>query len=202
MTTIDYHLLLARNLRRLRDSGGWTQVELASRARELGLEWTADTVVAIESGRREFNLAEALLVPQLLNANLTELAKVGDEDLVVVEGREFQAERWEALVAGKHLRGLNRSLDSSSRRVIKVLTTREATNEAEKKAARSLGMSAADLVILAHRLWKRGLTDERDGRVRDELGATELPKAKRQALRGHVTRRLLQELRQARDAKP
>jgi transcriptional regulator with XRE-family HTH domain len=193
MATIDYQVLLARNLRRLRDSGGWTQVELASRARELGLEWTADTVVAIESSRREFSLAEALLVPRLLNANLAELAKAGDEDLVVVKGQELQAETWEALVAGKRLLRLSRLLDSS---------LRQASNEAEKKAARSLGVSAADLVVLANRLWNRGLTDERDARVRAEVGAAELPKAKRQALRGHVTRRLLQELREARGATP
>jgi transcriptional regulator with XRE-family HTH domain len=197
MATINYHLLLARNLRRLRDSGGWTQMELASRARELGLEWTADTVVAVESGRRKFTLAEALLVPQLLGANLVDLAKAGDEDLIVVEGRELQADTWGGLVAGKRVRRLGQALDTNARRVSKALTTREATNEAEKKAARALGMSAGDLVILAHALWNRGLTDERDARVRAEVGADELPTTTRQALRGHITRGLLRELRAA-----
>jgi transcriptional regulator with XRE-family HTH domain len=199
MASIDDHLnmLLARNLRRLRDIGGWTQVELASRARELGLEWTADTVVAIESGRREFTPAEVFLVPQLLKANLAELVKAGDEDLIAVEGHGLEATTWPALIAGRRLRSLGKSLDSSARRLSKALTTREARNEAEKKAARSLGLTAAELVILAHGLWNRGLTDERDARVRAEVGAVDLSPSRRQALRGHITRRLLQELREA-----
>lgn len=201
MAPIEYQTLLARNLRRLRDSGGWTQVELASRARAIGLEWSVDTVVALESGRRTFTFAEVLLVPRLLNVNLEELAKAGDEDLITLEGSVLEADTWEALVAGKRLHRLSRALNSSARRLSKDLTAREASNEAEKKAARSLGMSAADLVILAHGLWNRGLTDERDARVRAEAGTAESP-ARRQALRGHITRKLLQELRDAIAAKP
>jgi len=199
MAPIEYQTLLARNLRRLRDIGGWTQVELASRARDIGLEWTADTVVAIESGRRKFTAAEVFLVPELLNVNLAELAKAADGELIAVEGGVLEASDWKGLIAGQGLRRLSKSLHSSARRVSKELTTREASNEAEKKAARSLGMSAANLVLLAHSLWNRGLTDERDARVRAEIGAGEVSPGRRQALRGHITRGLLAELRQAMD---
>jgi transcriptional regulator with XRE-family HTH domain len=201
MAPIDYQALLARNLRRLRDSGGWTQVELASRARDLGLEWTADTVVALESGRRKFTAAEVFLVPQLLSVNLAELAKAGDGDLIVADGYVLEADTWQDLIAGKRLQRLGRSLDSNARKASKALTPREATNEAEKKAARSLGISTRDLVVLAHGLWNRGLTDERDARVIADASTVEVSKAKRQALRGHITRGLLAELRQAIEAR-
>jgi transcriptional regulator with XRE-family HTH domain len=70
---------------------------------------------------------------------------------------------------------------------------RDASGEAEQKAARKVGVPAAHVAVAAHRLWGRGLTAERDRRVaeRDPGGR---PRSV-QAARGHVTRQLMAELR-------
>lgn len=68
-----------------------------------------------------------------------------------------------------------------------------AAGEAEQKAARRLGVAAADVSVLAHRLWGRGLTAERDRRVEGARGESASPRSV-QAARGHITRQLLAEL--------
>jgi hypothetical protein len=71
--------------------------------------------------------------------------------------------------------------------------TSAASGEAEQKAARKFHIDANVLSTMAFELWGRSLTEERDARVDD--AATLSGSAKNlQALRGHVTRRLLAEL--------
>jgi hypothetical protein len=70
---------------------------------------------------------------------------------------------------------------------------RAAAGEAEHNAARALGCSALDISALAHRLWGRGLTAERDRRV-DASGSPSDAAAAVRVRRGHVTRSLLEEL--------
>jgi transcriptional regulator with XRE-family HTH domain len=200
MVTTDYQAVLTGNLRRLRSRRGWTQVELASRARQVGLGWTLDTVVNLESGRRSLNVGEALLIPQLLGSSFVKLASLDKDDPsdIRVEGSVWPAKAWRIVTEGGHLGGIDKLLTLMLER--DEVVNREVRNGAEKKAARALGMSAENLVLLAHNLWYRGLTDERDARVSSKAGAVELSKAKRQALRGHITRTLLAELRVAIEA--
>lgn len=70
---------------------------------------------------------------------------------------------------------------------------RAAVGEAEQKAARTLECSALDVSAVAHRLWGRGLTEERDRRVA-ALGHLDDPPAAVRVRRGHVTRALVDEL--------
>jgi transcriptional regulator with XRE-family HTH domain len=70
---------------------------------------------------------------------------------------------------------------------------RAAGGEAEQKAARTLDCSALDVSALAHRLWGRGLTEERDRRVHESGHDMDTPAAVR-VRRGHVTRLLVDEL--------
>lgn len=70
---------------------------------------------------------------------------------------------------------------------------RAAGGEAEQKAARTLDCSALDVSALAHRLWGRGLTEERDRRVHESGHDVDTPAAVR-VRRGHVTRLLVDEL--------
>jgi hypothetical protein len=70
----------------------------------------------------------------------------------------------------------------------------EATGEAEQKAARRLGVPALAVALEARRRWGRSLSAERDQRVGAQApGRTDLRGL--QALRGHVSRLLLAELR-------
>lgn len=66
--------------------------------------------------------------------------------------------------------------------------------EAEQKAARSLNTPAMVVSVAAHRHYGRALTDERDARVAEALTPGATPRS-RQAVRGHVTRTLIAELR-------
>jgi transcriptional regulator with XRE-family HTH domain len=68
-----------------------------------------------------------------------------------------------------------------------------AAYEAEKRAASKLGVPPLVLAIAAHRTWNRGLTEERDRRVVEQTNDDASPRTV-QAVRGHVTRRLIAEV--------
>jgi transcriptional regulator with XRE-family HTH domain len=68
-----------------------------------------------------------------------------------------------------------------------------AAYEAEKRAASKLGVPPLVLAIAAHRTWDRGLTEERDRRVVEQTNDDASPRTV-QAVRGHVTRRLIAEV--------
>jgi len=75
---------------------------------------------------------------------------------------------------------------------VKARAVHEAAGEAEQKAARRLGVHPAAVALAAHRLWGRSLTAERDRRVAEQSPG-DLPR-RIQAVRGHVTRKLVAEL--------
>jgi hypothetical protein len=66
-----------------------------------------------------------------------------------------------------------------------------ARGDAEMKAARRLGISSIEVSALAHRLWGRGLSEEREARL---APTTDSASRATQAQRGWVTRTLLAEL--------
>jgi transcriptional regulator with XRE-family HTH domain len=69
-----------------------------------------------------------------------------------------------------------------------------ARNDAEMKAARKLHLDdAVEVAFAALRLWGRSLTEERDARVSAMAPPDASPRTL-QALRGHITRQLLEEL--------
>ena len=67
--------------------------------------------------------------------------------------------------------------------------------EAEMQAARRLRTFPLAVAAAARKRWGRSLTEERDRRVAEQTPADAIPRTL-QALRGHVTRALLEELRQ------
>jgi hypothetical protein len=69
-----------------------------------------------------------------------------------------------------------------------------AYSDAEMKAARRLGTTPDAIATAAEKLWKRPLDAERDDRVREQAPENASTRTT-QALRGHVTRALLEELR-------
>jgi transcriptional regulator with XRE-family HTH domain len=82
--------------------------------------------------------------------------------------------------------------DATDREVVE--TVHDAAGEAEQKAARRLGVPVLAVALEARRRWGRSLTAERDGRVATQLGA-QADRRRLQAVRGHVSRTLLAELR-------
>jgi hypothetical protein len=85
-------------------------------------------------------------------------------------------------------------VDPPSRSQAQLAEKHDAKGEAELKAARALGLAPLKLVHIAHRLWGRTLTAERERRLAERLTSTTSARAA-QAMRGHITRSLLAELR-------
>jgi DNA-binding XRE family transcriptional regulator len=75
-----------------------------------------------------------------------------------------------------------------------------ARGDAERKAARKLGVDAMNLSVAAHGRYGRSFTEERDARVAEQAPAGAAPRSL-QALRGHVTRAMLAELAPALERK-
>jgi hypothetical protein len=73
-------------------------------------------------------------------------------------------------------------------------TARDAARgDAERKAARRLGVAPLDLSVAAHGRYGRSFSDERDRRVAEQAPSDAAPRTL-QALRGHVTRAMVAEL--------
>jgi transcriptional regulator with XRE-family HTH domain len=73
------------------------------------------------------------------------------------------------------------------------LAITDALGEAETHAAAKFDVTPALLALAARKQWGRSLTQERDRRAADRAGDEKDPRAL-QAIRGHVTRELLDEL--------
>lgn len=158
-------------LKEWRESAGRRQDEVATAARVCGLAWTRDTVAAIEGGRRDFSLMEFLLL----------------------RGVPLKRDELAALFAT----------------TTEISATVGALQDAEVKAARKLGVRPEEVVATAVRLWGRTLSEERDRVLAENVkmdrtarecrtgrGQKSLPAARnRQAVRGHITRALVEQLR-------
>jgi transcriptional regulator with XRE-family HTH domain len=176
-----------------------TQATVAKVARRFGLDWKAVTVTQLERGYRRWKPVEVILAALIL-----ELAEgVGGSDaspptlpgLLREMGPPFS--RFDGLAQGT-VTGLD--LDHAyivtDVDIDEFLTGDPAraneTDETERNVASRLGVTSERLTFTARRLWNRSLTDERDQRVTQRVGLTA---RQTQAVRGHVTRALIEELR-------
>jgi hypothetical protein len=214
--------VIGEGLRAMRAASRARQEDVALAARGAGLDWTRATVAAIENNRRALSIEEFLILPHVLAdvtgepvslaelittewgaVELTERLVYEPADLramlVFVVARPWTpAERaTEALVHALFTRPAREMLERvwpARSDAEYEAVAREAAGETERAAAAKLQLRPLALSALAHRLWGRGLSAERDRRVA-ELG--EASSRTVQARRGHVTRRLLAELADA-----
>ncbi|MGI0129107.1 MAG: helix-turn-helix transcriptional regulator [Thermoplasmata archaeon] len=215
MVGTDLQTLLREQIREQRERIGLTKEGLADRARAVGLAWSHHTVWAIESGRRNVTLGEALLLQVFLNTTLDKLLrtdrKVVDIDGVPIKGKALAAlarpTRTPVNPFAKDVpmqKVLGKKLQSDLDRIAKkygldfgaLMKSRAwAAASAEKKAAHSLRVSPVEVSAAAHSLWGRSLTQERDGRLKD-LSRHDRPgeRLDADARSGHVTRALVGEL--------
>jgi transcriptional regulator with XRE-family HTH domain len=164
---------------------GQTQDEIARDLRLRGFDWTRSTVAAYERGERAISFEELI---GLLDVYETTLPSVLD---------------------GSGFLQITPSMGTPANDVIRVLAegpfrddgTRlgagfdvEAGFDAEARTAARFGVEPIAVVRAAHRRWGLGLTDERERRIVERAGPGASPRTL-QALRGHVTRALLAELR-------
>jgi transcriptional regulator with XRE-family HTH domain len=204
-------MLLAEQVKELRERHGRRQDDLARGARRCGLRWTRATVAALEAGRRRLSALETLLLPAVLTyglginpaldaaAIIPERAAVRLPDGTLVEGRtlrgiirgEVSTTPW-AVPGTPEFRQVEAVRTRREART-RIFAQREAAGDAEQKAAAKLGRPPLQIAVAARKLWGRSLTDERDRRVAEQAPG-EVSSRALQALRGHITRALLLEL--------
>ncbi len=209
--TVDLSRGLAQRLSAVRVQQRLTQDDVADRARGLGLEWGRDTVAKIETGHRELKLVEFLLLPVILKRPLADLlpakgwveltklpVRVSAQALagllrgVVVGSPEAGSLSLPAQGNDIHTIAIAPAGWTAVKPVRPVIIRRDALREAERKAAKRLGLDPIELSTLAHKIWGMGLTEKRDQLLTEQAKAGDA--RTRQALRGWVTRQLDKEL--------
>jgi transcriptional regulator with XRE-family HTH domain len=215
------NVFIGQRMRAIREAQGKRQEDVVVTARAFGLKWTQATVAALETAKRQLNVSEFLLLPRVFGIELRDLF-VGDQSVRLPTGVLTKPKILEAIVSSraKSLRHdelltqrtgtLRRALRQYRKAIpslplpppmqdqmVKVWTSLLGIGVAEAKAARKFRVREGDIAHAAVSLWKRSLTLERDSRLAEALqGAPASPSPRTvQAMRGHITRSLLEVLR-------
>ena len=190
---------IADNIARKRtDEWGGSQDELAEAMRWRHFEWTRSTVADVENCRRPVSLEELIGLKTVMGGALVEF--LSHEGVIsITPSLEIPPEgpgSWEHLFHQKPgerpppgsvttpemWKRLEASFEAQKQDM--------AQREAERGAAKALGISPRDVVEHAFRLWRRGFTEERNRRLRMLPGDGSSRQRK-----GHITRQLIQEMR-------
>lgn len=188
-------VLAGRNIAARRRERGLTQDDLARALQALGVDMGAVTISRAEAGRRRLTLDDLVVLAAALGASASDLF-AGDVDVelrpdVVVSAAAVRAaldgrggELLAELTGGPHASHDGRAP-----------ATERGVGEADRWAARRLGVTVEELVARARARWAMTLTEKRDAMVVPEAyggsAREELRAARRQ-----VTRWLLTELDQ------
>ena len=184
--------VIGANVRRIREERGVTQDELAFYARGWGLSWVQPTIAALEQGRKTLDVIELGLLNVALATSSAELLAGDDDQRVRVgEGTGRLGTLRQAILGPEPVTSPQHLKDEISKKRARGEASSE---QANVRAAAQLGVDPADVSRAAFRLWKRSLTEERDARVAENAQSEATPRTI-QALRGRVTRVLLEELR-------
>jgi transcriptional regulator with XRE-family HTH domain len=190
-----FETILGETVRERRQDLGLTQDTVARRcSMYFGLPFNRAVVDSIERGVRELTLPELAVVLAVLEMSLDDLRDTGP---VALSG--FVAVKADTIVdqilGTEPVWRFATSSPKTGRLVWRDALSGYVSEPgvAEQKAARKLDLTPEELDSVARDLWGRSLTDERDVRV-NEQAAPDAEARTLQALRGHVTRELLQEL--------
>lgn len=201
-------LLIGRRVRALREGRGWRQLDLARRLALVGLPWTQAAVATVESGDRQLVLEELVAFARVFGLPIAELLPVTNEGerfpsvRIGSDGLLLPAFRW--YLSGGHQGNRDddhqrKSLDRDDFDTEYADTLLE-HEETVRKAAGRLGVDRQTVQRVALELWAMSLPRRRDADLADQLreqGLTKVAIRSRQALRGHITRRLLAQMRAA-----
>lgn len=190
--------VIGERLRTARESAGLSQDEIAAAAGRAGLKWTRAAVASLETGRRRIDAEELLLLPAVLAfvlgrpCTLADLVADEDGDVLLAERVKRSQRDLRRQLAGKSAMASAKPPPAPD-----AYTSREAdtSREAERHAARVLGVDTARLASTSRRLWGHGLSEERDARLSEALEELSGLDVDVRAVRGHITRKLLEELR-------
>ncbi len=187
---------IGERLREVRELRKLTQDEVARAARAYGLRgWRRSTVTAVEAGLREISLqGELFLLLCALEIPLSDLLPIGSDRIELTSGFSIRSEQLTQMLTKKIYRLRAKPAHITVKTYPAVMQVKaDAAGETEKKAAKVLGVKPVDVAKAARRLWGVSLPEERDRRLESRDASPRTI----QALRGHVTRELLEELRGA-----
>ena len=210
--------VLAAGAARSRAERGLSEEQAAELLRSYGLvTWQAGTLTQVEAGVRPLAVEELLLLCAAYRISVAELAGSDPDEVELAAGARLPAAAVRALLAdgGEELRALpGDALDVPATRPVSAVPTPDALvdaaarlgvrgqvevgralaaiGEAERNAARRLGVSPERLVLAAVGRWGKPFSAERDARIALRRATTEPDR--HITLRGLVTREMLAEL--------
>jgi len=214
--------VLAAGVRDTRHRLGLRQEDAAARAQAYGLTtWIRGTVAQAEVGVRRFGLEEVLLLALAYETTLADLIAGEDDELVeLTPDARLSVGALRSLLSGDRLsrqelpaeamdvpasRGASHRprsgrfpdvLAEAKRFGIEDRSLLERAlggiGDVERHVARKLGTTPERINLAAMSRWGRTVAEERDYRLRES--AADAAPRQRQALRGHVTRELMNEL--------
>lgn len=199
------------------------QESLALVGRQWGVPWSANTIAQLETGRRHLTVEEWLLLPVIMTQALnpeddytySDFIPQGMKERIALTARTLCYS--DGIVALLKRRGALTPQDAEffdrprTRRLqaIQSLGAKNPRRQAfadkegegdfsqtDYKAARALGVAPNSIIVASMQIWGRLLMEERDNRLAMAKQES-LTSRKAQALRGHITRSLLRELRPA-----
>ncbi len=189
------HAVIGRNVRDHREGQGLTQDALTRALRSGGLTWTRSTLAKVERGERPVTVEELVVLSVVTGVPVPDL--VGGDDRVELAPDTFPTgDEVASVLAGQVASSDPRTVPGwgMTPDEISAVDNAAAVGEPEVHAAQRLGVDAIEVVRAARRLWGRTLAAERDSRVAGRI-EPDADARSRQAVRGHITRGLLAELR-------
>lgn len=210
--------ILAAGLKAARERRGLRQEDAAARARAYGLStWIRGTIAQAEVGARRLSLEEIVLLALAYETTPAELIGGDDADLVeLTPDARVKVGALKALLSGNPEALAHEGVDVPARHGApprrsgrfpdvlgqagrfgmgdRSLLDRVAleVGDAERHAARKLGVTPQQVNEAAVRRWGRSLAGERDRRLSEQ--AADVDPRRAQAIRGHITRELMTEL--------
>lgn len=202
--------VIGANLRSRRLALNLRQEELARRLRVVGATWTQSTVAGIERGSRRVTVEELILICLALECSPSDLF-AGEGWVELAKHSTGPREAIRKILDGQATHSLLRQIASPTSAVIvaeaafieprlRHLDGFDATmlrdaliasqGEAERKAAKRLGVFACEVVTVSYLLWGRSLTAERDALAAAASDADTSADALR-TIRRHTTRDLI-----------
>lgn len=213
--------VVGENIKRVRTERTMLQEEVATAARNAGLKWTGVTITQIENGNRSITAEELILLAVILDEPLSELLHYPEANIELTETMLLPSQVLRALAStGRRVSELHHVDESLQWRptpnlewelderilegiwrghlypsLLSYVRVRDgARGEAERKAGMQMSGTSAEMAATALRVFGRSLTEERDLRAE---AATKEGKQLR-AVRGHITRTLLEQIRKER----
>lgn len=206
--------VVGRQAKKIRVDAGWTLEDIARWARRRGLKWSTARVVEFENGKIPLTLGTLLIVCEALSGTKTPIdtrtVKLSDlipESGVVQLNADFSTDA--ALVKGilagqdvqlygtaevdelleeqtKALSMVNAAMDLAPKNSNRLMLRIEHQHGlAEKRLAKSLGLSSVELVACEASLWGQSMSAERAQRADEDATPQKL---------GRITRELKSEI--------